>query len=56
MQSKQYFTKIKNYPHEKSTEPVFPFAIFIDEMGENRRMQTKRELRTNILFLIISIT
>ena len=23
MQSKQYFTKIKNYPHEKSTEPVF---------------------------------
>ena len=21
MQSKQYFTKIKNYPHEKSTEP-----------------------------------
>ena len=23
MQSKQYFTKIKNYPHEKSTEPIF---------------------------------
>ena len=23
MQSKQYFTKIKNYPHEKSTEPGF---------------------------------
>ena len=23
MQSKQYFTKIKNYPHEKSTEPLF---------------------------------
>ena len=23
MQSKQYFTKIKNYPHEKSTEPFF---------------------------------
>ena len=23
MQSKQYFTKIKNYPHEKSTEPEF---------------------------------
>ena len=22
MQSKQYFTKIKNYPHEKSTEPA----------------------------------
>ena len=25
MQSKQYFTKIKNYPHEKSTEPNFIF-------------------------------
>ena len=24
MQSKQYFTKIKNYPHEKSTEPQRP--------------------------------
>ena len=24
MQSKQYFTKIKNYPHEKSTEPLNP--------------------------------
>ena len=24
MQSKQYFTKIKNYPHEKSTEPDIP--------------------------------
>jgi len=23
MQSKQYFTKIKNYPHEKSTEPKY---------------------------------
>ena len=23
MQSKQYFTKIKNYPHEKSTEPEY---------------------------------
>ena len=30
MQSKQYFTKIKNYPHEKSTEPIFAlvFKIF----------------------------
>ena len=30
MQSKQYFTKIKNYPHEKSTEPknlLNPFRI-----------------------------
>ena len=26
MQSKQYFTKIKNYPHEKSTEP----KLFVD--------------------------
>ena len=31
MQSKQYFTKIKNYPHEKSTEPLFSQkgAIFV---------------------------
>ena len=27
MQSKQYFTKIKNYPHEKSTEPFFPVGV-----------------------------
>ena len=26
MQSKQYFTKIKNYPHEKSTEPENPLT------------------------------
>ena len=26
MQSKQYFTKIKNYPHEKSTEPNKAFV------------------------------
>lgn len=30
MQSKQYFTKIKNYPHEKSTEPAL--AAFEDRM------------------------
>ena len=34
MQSKQYFTKIKNYPHEKSTEPVFPH--FIDKNGKRK--------------------
>ena len=27
MQSKQYFTKIKNYPHEKSTEPEKLFRL-----------------------------
>ena len=27
MQSKQYFTKIKNYPHEKSTEPKQLFGL-----------------------------
>ena len=26
MQSKQYFTKIKNYPHEKSTEPILSLS------------------------------
>ena len=30
MQSKQYFTKIKNYPHEKSTEPLFLLAGILD--------------------------
>ena len=29
MQSKQYFTKIKNYPHEKSTEPAFFLKEFL---------------------------
>ena len=29
MQSKQYFTKIKNYPHEKSTEPRKQLALCI---------------------------
>ena len=29
MQSKQYFTKIKNYPHEKSTEPKVLNYFFI---------------------------
>ena len=29
MQSKQYFTKIKNYPHEKSTEPLMSVAAKI---------------------------
>ncbi len=28
MQSKQYFTKIKNYPHEKSTEPEYSLLGF----------------------------
>ena len=27
MQSKQYFTKIKNYPHEKSTEPIYEYVL-----------------------------
>ena len=39
MQSKQYFTKIKNYPHEKSTEPQRLTCHFEDhmrgEVGEN---------------------
>ena len=28
MRSKQYFTKIKNYPHEKSTDPFTPPALW----------------------------
>lgn len=38
MQSKQYFTKIKNYPHEKSTEPYFldKNGILYHEDGSKR--------------------
>lgn len=31
MQSKQYFTKIKNYPHEKSTEPHYMLLVAVTE-------------------------
>ena len=34
MQSKQYFTKIKNYPHEKSTEPKI-YHNFFEIKGHN---------------------
>ena len=41
MQSKQYFTKIKNYPHEKSTEPLYsplPETVVIRRTdGHNRK-------------------
>ena len=36
MQSKQYFTKIKNYPHEKSTKPekaAFKVGVSVDKDG-----------------------
>ena len=33
MQSKQYFTKIKNYPHEKSTEPEFVQQLQTNKKG-----------------------
>ena len=36
MQSKQYFTKIKNYPHEKSTEPTIPLPTSFKPMSKNR--------------------
>ena len=32
MQSKQYFTKIKNYPHEKSTEPLLAAVISVTSL------------------------
>ena len=35
MQSKQYFTKIKNYPHEKSTEP--PFVVLETRLIGNKK-------------------
>ncbi len=37
MQSKQYFTKIKNYPHEKSTEPIFFMYIRILTVQNKKR-------------------
>ena len=36
MQSKQYFTKIKNYPHEKSTEPI-KSLLSVNEGFEGKR-------------------
>jgi hypothetical protein len=38
MQSKQYFTKIKNYPHEKSTEPEFNYIEKLSEYFLNSPM------------------
>ena len=35
MQSKQYFTKIKNYPHEKSTEPLNLYFFVGDRNKKN---------------------
>ena len=42
MQSKQYFTKIKNYPHEKSTEPK------LTDKAEVREALAKNKLRTKM--------
>ena len=42
MQSKQYFTKIKNYPHEKSTEP------FSGPVGENIATQKAEDVTGEI--------
>ena len=36
MQSKQYFTKIKNYPHEKSTEPKKPCKDIKEKEGVSK--------------------
>ena len=41
MQSKQYFTKIKNYPHEKSTEPLKQTDIY-------KQLTAIREFRNRI--------
>ena len=43
MQSKQYFTKIKNYPHEKSTEPLF-FLSNEDYMGKGYKIKKEQRL------------
>ena len=44
MQSKQYFTKIKNYPHEKSTEPDLPpnqCPTFFERQNESNKKAPK---------------
>ena len=42
MQSKQYFTKIKNYPHEKSTEPqYYLLALFFKKKLNNNSVFQK---------------
>ena len=46
MQSKQYFTKIKNYPHEKSTEPGFACPKTQSKLFSGERtspLRTKRQ-------------
>ena len=51
MQSKQYFTKIKNYPHEKSTEPTSASVERIIRMYPVNRytlcFSNKKEERAN---------
>ena len=52
MQSKQYFTKIKNYPHEKSTEPIFPFKLLKGNLSPKERDFNNRTW-FNVIFIII---
>lgn len=46
MQSKQYFTKIKNYPHEKSTKPkTWQELTVFRQLKQCRRMKKQKHTR-----------
>ena len=54
MQSKQYFTKIKNYPHEKSTEPIYTHVFNIHNSSNKQyyllALFFKKKLNNNSVF------
>ena len=52
MQSKQYFTKIKNYPHEKSTEPVF---AGVQNFGWKPKVQKRGCVKTEMVYLFVKM-
>ena len=54
MQSKQYFTKIKNYPHEKSTEPLFPFCEMQTKIGSLPSFSLMEFKTVNLIVAIVN--
>ena len=65
MQSKQYFTKIKNYPHEKSTEPQYDrwnlsftelyLNIFVNLIGQKESEKVSLSIDKESFFEIYEI-
>lgn len=57
MQSKQYFTKIKNYPHEKSTEPENPLTQIFQLCFSKREKTLVNQKFTRVyLHLFVPLT